>query len=689
MKPDDRHTLWDSFLEAWPLERLETMTLEEYTNLKKDDAFIYWLEARTTDLGSIWGMNAFKFGIYERKDQRERPNERGRLYTKTHAWAERYGKTRDEAFQKVRATVAAIAHAARDGNFAAIDKMDFTFMVRWKIAFLYQDRQNPRVVSVFNEWWLGQAYKRILGKEPTAGSVMHAAFSDLYAHLDVFERMDVVLARLKEEKPVIRHWVLPVDAMHLDAVQGRAAVDASEMAESVVKQLLLKVAVGDHLALCHGSEILSRGRVTTLGSGDVSWTQAPCSFVPRVKLPGYNLTEITDDDQKRAIWEEGPDVDLLDKLKKQDIEDLEKEDLKGKPFDGPTHNILLYGPPGTGKTYQTIGRAIELCGEAVPASDAERQAAFRRLQREGRIAFVTFHQSFGYEEFVEGIRPRKEPGGDVQYGVEKGVFWRLCQHAADPAHRHLSHVMVIDEINRGNVSRILGEIITLIEPDKRLGAAHELEVQLPYSKEPFGVPRNVHFLGTLNTADRSIALLDVALRRRFTFEELMPDAGLVATILAENGVDPAFAKLARDLLTTLNKRITFLYDRDHQLGHAFFLGIGPTNPLMDLRKVFVERVFPLLQEYFYGDWEKVCLALGYPFGEDEKPRRKKVRDLGPRLHLVQAERLIEKALLGVDHDDYEDRLSFHFGREFMAGTLTEDEIRLALESILNEEGSGA
>ncbi|MBI2392026.1 MAG: AAA family ATPase [Deltaproteobacteria bacterium] len=261
--------------------------------------------------------------------------------------------------------------------------------------------------------------------------------------------------------------------------------------------------------------------------------------------------------------------------------------------------------------------------------------------------FVTFHQAYGYEDFVEGIRPRlasaeqdDDDGAGLSYQLEDGVFKQAvraalrltgftgtldeaCRLPSAERRRLFEHAplyaVFIDEINRGNVARVFGELITLLEPDKRLGAENELIVTLPYSRARFGVPKNLHVIGTMNTADRSVEALDAALRRRFEFEELAPRPELLDFSLEVN-VD------LEAMLRVMNERIEKLVDRDHCIGHSYFLALEDEPTLAALKRVFTNKIVPLLQEYFFGDWGKIGLVLGPKFVERSEGKQSVLAD---------------------------------------------------------------
>ena len=258
-------------------------------------------------------------------------------------------------------------------------------------------------------------------------------------------------------------------------------------------------------------------------------------------------------------------------------------------------NLILYGPPGTGKTFDAVSEAVRAIDGNLPEGRASTKARFDELWEGEQVKFVTFHQNYAYEDFIEGIRPvLDDNGGELRYMLRDGIFKQIAQRASeDPDNRY---VLIIDEINRGNIAKIFGELITLIEPSKRTGEVDAAQAMLPYSQEPFSVPANLYLIGTMNTADRGIALLDVALRRRFDFVERMPNPdheGIAEDIDGVNG---------RDLLRAVNGRIVERLDREHQIGHTYLMGI---QTLEALKRAFQNRIVPLLQEYFYDDWKKL------------------------------------------------------------------------------------
>lgn len=271
-------------------------------------------------------------------------------------------------------------------------------------------------------------------------------------------------------------------------------------------------------------------------------------------------------------------------------------------------NTIFYGPPGTGKTHRLQNLMKEYENQTNQASSGEclgdKACAKRHMM-------VTFHQSYGYEDFVEGIRPQTT-NGSISYEVRDGLFKAFCRRASqDPKQRY---ALFIDEINRGNISRIFGELITLIEADKRAWWDNEgqlvdgIELVLPYSGERFGVPKNLDIYATMNTADRSIALMDAALRRRFHFQELMPDPELIPGSHRNGEIPDGEGGVLdlRALLKAINLRLRYLLHRDQTFGHTYFIEI---KDLEALRRVMVYDIIPMLAEYFYDDWRQIQRVL--------------------------------------------------------------------------------
>lgn len=339
--------------------------------------------------------------------------------------------------------------------------------------------------------------------------------------------------------------------------------------------------------------------------------EIPDSNCPKLRNP--QITTSTEEKTPFLQSEEEGKTSVSDST--DGIRDSKKEPEQPAPnFD---HNLILYGPPGTGKTYKTAIYAVTICdGEEaavalLKAGYSHIMERYTELKKQGRIGFTTFHQSYGYEDFVDAIRPVLD-GASAQIGYEKkpGIFREFCENARS---KKKPCVFIIDEINRGNIAKIFGELITLIEESKRDVAS----VILPNSRVEFSVPSNVYIIGTMNTADRSIAMMDTALRRRFRFEEIQPSTQALREMEAdkvfgdpdENGNQVTIDVAA--MLDVINRRIEVLHDREHTIGHAYFTGLTGENATFEnLRKIFKKSVLPLLQEYFFDDYYKIRLVLG-------------------------------------------------------------------------------
>ncbi|EKP0570911.1 AAA family ATPase [Campylobacter jejuni] len=745
-----------NFQEVWTLEKVKNMTLEEYTNIKKDnpnrDDFTFWIESKLDNLGSIWGGSAFKFGIYRRNDESQKESSSGRLYSQNYAWIAKYGNNENEAFNNIKEKIIQIIQASQDNNLKTIEKIDFGDAIKWKIAFHYQDVKNIKIVNIFS--------KNVL--DLISLNEFKEKLKIYQIHKKLLENKNLSLVKMIENIAIPLWNKYGMDSQnYIDKMKNL-------FSEYLNKKKLDKNTINKYIQVIENisKEFLKENLYSCdLFSFDQNINKLNKNEEFKLKNSnGHNMYSSALN-YYRAFLIDYYEQDIFITERVQS----EESNMKIIPL-----NQILYGPPGTGKTYHTIDKALEILGENLESRD-EKKAKFDEYVRKGQIVFTTFHQSYGYEEFVEGIKPiidNDENSQEVKYDVKDGIFKELCDKSLKnyilsmqneneidldklifefanyinqdflnkgnefPLENKVSikkillnfkdeyrsfslggsikspqsltidiikrdylnfknkkilsfkdikpkydsqsdyhgnaiyyfmfynklkefeniqnekfkikkeilksYIIIIDEINRGNVSKIFGELITLIEPSKRLGNEEALELTLPYSGEKFGVPKNVYIIGTMNTADRSITSLDTALRRRFEFVEMMPDPDLLKNVfickdvenpnededyLGDDAKTEGYAEILQNILISINKRIEFLLDREKTIGHAFFMSeavkfnknnwIKPDEyeedwyvlSISKLKKVFQNKIIPLLQEYFYNDYALINAVL--------------------------------------------------------------------------------
>lgn len=658
-----RDELFLQFRERWTLQALSAMTLPEYSSFRSRDSFTYDVEHKTDALGSIKGNPAFKFGVYARDPGKVRNDNKGFRYDSAYGWHAKHGATADEAFARVRANILTLFHAVGQGDLATVHGVDLSHMFKWKLAFLFQpDLTHPIVMNIFSE----EALAFLAGDEGPIPTLQERILASKPPESDFFTFYDEQWARFQNRD-------IKVKAVEAGGSENRLGnlntifygppgtgktyqvLRFLETLKRPVKPTSLKVLDCNH-TIWHLAPGLGGSLWNQLRQGNrlgYQWCAKDLKDLANYPLdkPHASIIRRFSQVQKGDYFAVISGVKLLALAQAEESYAPALADHPGFAFQTlPVKWIQKFEVPILLNTTQTM----TFCR----MNDGNRWDSFRQGLEERDFRFrlgpaapalapaekrshllVTFHQSYSYEDFIQGIKPvmdeesgEDEPLGSISYRIEPGVFYRACDLAAQRAgYPDLKEALrdtkdgrrdrfataepfylVIDEINRGNVANIFGELITLVEADKRLGEENEIIVDLPYSKAPFGVPSNLYLLGTMNTADRSVEALDSALRRRFAFQECSPDP---EAIIQPEGFDVD----VRRLLTALNVRIEQVLDKDHRIGHAYFTSLeSQEDPLEALREIFLTKVIPQLEEYCFGAPEKLYRILGPDFVRKEK-----------------------------------------------------------------------
>lgn len=651
----DRHKLYHEFQEAFPLEKLSELTLERYTNLNRSDSFCYWLESKTEYLGSIWGGSAYKFGIFYRDSE---PGDNSKfLHDENYSWYASLASDRDTAFERIKVAIIKIATAARNGEYEQIDEVsEFGDVCKWKIAFLYSDEKLIPIykrdflltiakamghefkknvpLSAIQRFLISQQgdknifdyYAELLQIHAKANTLVQKTLTDITKYPDFVKQLNkLAMGQASTEEP--QYWWLTASPaiwsltnMKVNQEQDYTLYNDNGNQRRIF-QNFLDARLGDKVigyeanprkqivALAEisreqdGETILFRKTESLIHPIDLATfkTDPELAEMQFIKNPNGSFFRLTKDEYDylmELIRQTNPTQQLNKKSTSYTKDDFLTDVFMSVP--DFTHlerllrrkkNIILQGAPGVGKTYTAKRLAYAMMGE----------------KDESRIESVQFHQNYSYEDLIMGYKPCED-----SFSLQHGIFYEFCHRAANDPSR--DYFFIIDEINRGNLSKIFGELLQLIEVDYR-----EKAIRLAYSKdELFAVPSNLYIIGMMNTADRSLAMIDYALRRRFSFFDMAP--GFDSEGFAEYSKSipsPYFGKLVK-AVKAVNDDIL----KDDSLGKGFLIGhsylVQPVHGDdrdenlfdYDMTESIIEfDLIPLVSEYWFDNENRLNAAI--------------------------------------------------------------------------------
>ena len=641
---DNWQKLKQDFLDRWTLQNIKNMSLVEYTNLNRDDSFTYWLESRTTDVLSIWGGSAYKFGIFKRDPQAEEKKlNAGQQSNGEYGWSTKFGTDKYRAFDKIKSLIIETVIAAQNSDFEKIDNIELGPAFKWKIAFMYApDKSLLRIASNKTFQFLANKYniqtKKIsqIHKELITMKNNDEDFYSYSSRLwDEYSQNDN-----KRIDPInLKELTMPKSPLNQILYGPPGTGKTYKTVDKALEIIFEKESKNQFFDITSNDKKYSisyedalkrkdRGALTAIfdfykKSGQIEFITFHQSYGYEEFVEGIKaipVGKIGNEDGNEMIYDVVPGCFKRLSLKAQKEQMVSHNpQLKRYKLNAPTINIQAQMVQDDENSFRVLkGSKIRKAQTPSFSASKLKEEILAQIKTTEENEYFILEEDYTFQSM--------SASSSVILGRASSGYadWREIHNENTTTqiekkeNQKQNHILIIDEINRGNISKIFGELITLIEPSKRIGEEEEIRVKLPYSddnSELFGVPSNLYIIGTMNTADRSIAQIDTALRRRFVFEEMMPQSQLLKNITIEN----SNINLVK-ILDAINERIEYIYDREHTIGHSYFLPLIKTPSKNSLDEIFRVNIIPLLTEYFYADWSDIEFILNNNFIQEKKKK---------------------------------------------------------------------